>query len=88
MIKSRDLNFVNIGRTIYLTMLYKPRWFHSKNLSQTTSGYGCKLSMPYMVVVGKRKHRVYLALFSNIGTCYIVKQGLKIIVERNCLDCF
>ena len=48
---------------------------------RTTSGYGSKLPTRYMIHVGNRWRRVYAICWGNASTCYIVKNGEKIIVD-------
>ena len=43
--------------------------------------YGKKIPTAYMVRFNNRWYRVYSAIFSNIGTNYIVSAGEKITVE-------
>lgn len=50
---------------------------------RTASGYGNRLPCGFLARVenGGRFYRVYCRIFSNIGTCYIVKNGKRYIVE-------
>ena len=41
------------------------------NLSYTASGYGNKIPTRYMVRFANKWRRVYVAVWSNVGTCYI-----------------
>ena len=41
------------------------------NLSYTASGYGNKIPTRYMVRFANKWRRVYVAVWSNSGTCYI-----------------
>jgi hypothetical protein len=50
---------------------YAPLWWHLRGLSQTASGYGRRLATPHLVQYGGRWRRVYCAVYSNAGTCYI-----------------
>ena len=48
-------------------------WWHDAGLSFTASGYGARIPTLYQVYVGGRWRRVYCAIWSNSGTCYIGK---------------
>lgn len=54
---------------------------HKKGLSYTATGYGGKIPTEHKVKYNGRYHRVYCAVFSNIGTLYIVSKGEKITVR-------
>lgn len=47
-----------------------------RNLSQT--GYGNKIATQYKIKIGGRLHRVYCRIYSNSGTCYIIKNGIEL----------
>lgn len=51
--------------------LYAPLWHHVRNLSYTASGYGRRIPTERVVYFRNRWRRVYVCIFSNIGTCYI-----------------
>ena len=48
---------------------------------RTTSGYGSKLPTCYMIHVGNRWRRVYAICWSNVSTCYIIKNGERIVIS-------
>ena len=52
-----------------------PLWHHLAGISETASGYGIKLTTPYMVKIRNRWRRVYCCQISNAGTLYIGKPG-------------
>jgi hypothetical protein len=56
---------------------------HELGLSYTRSGYGRKIPTTRMVRLpgAARWRRVYCAIFSNVGTCYVL-QGKDWIVIR------
>jgi hypothetical protein len=60
-----------------------PLWWHVRGLSFTRSGYGKRIPTRHMVKIpgSPRWRRVYCAIFSNAGTCY-VEQGNDWIVIR------
>lgn len=49
--------------------------WQEQGLQQTASGYGRKLTTPYMVHWEGRWRRVYCCQISNAGTFYIGKPG-------------
>lgn len=55
----------------------QPLWWHTKGLSYTSSGYGRKIPTHRMVQLPTDKphvwRRVYVAIYSNSGTAYILK---------------
>lgn len=53
----------------------RPLWWQEKGLHETASGYGRKLTSPYVVKWRGRWRRVYVCLISNAGTSYIGKPG-------------
>lgn len=60
-----------------------PMLHHVRGLSYTSTGYGKKLPTQYMVNLGGRWYRVYCAIFSNIGSCYIISKGERYLVDLN-----
>ena len=59
-----------------------PTWWQVQGLSYTSTGYGKKIPTSKMVrLEGKKWYRVYCAIFSNAGTCYIMLGGQPIIVS-------
>jgi len=51
-------------------------------LSYTATGYGSKIPTRYMVrTIDQKWRRVYCAIFSNVGTCYVMHGKQKTIVE-------
>jgi hypothetical protein len=58
-----------------------PMWHHERGLSYTRTGYGNKLPQPWQVKWNGRWRRVYCACFSNLGTNYIVIDGVNVVVS-------
>jgi hypothetical protein len=57
-------------------------WWQEKGLSYTSTGYGKKIPTSQMVrLEGKKWYRVYCAIWSNVGTCYIILGGQPTIVS-------
>jgi hypothetical protein len=59
-----------------------PLWWQLRGLSYTASGYGSKIPTSKMVRLpgDKRWRRVYCMIWSNIGTCYVLVKGQRVIV--------
>ena len=55
-------------------------WWQRAGLSYPATGYGNKIPTRYMVRFANKWRRVYVAVWSNVGTCYIgnLKDGLII----------
>ena len=53
-------------------------------LQSTVSGYGSKIPTRYLVQLkdSRRKYRLYCMIYSNSGSCYIVRKGEKILTSR------
>ena len=47
----------------------------------TATGYGSKIPTSKKIKYNGIWHRIYCAIYSNIGTCYIISKGQKIIVD-------
>jgi len=56
-------------------------WWQKQGLSQTSSGYGRKLSTRWKIKIGNRLHRIYCHCFSNSGSLYIVQSSRKITIN-------
>jgi hypothetical protein len=62
-------------QTIEVPAKYVPLPWQERGLQETATGYGRRLTSPYMVRWEGRWRRVYVAQFSNAGTAYIGKPG-------------
>jgi hypothetical protein len=59
-----------------------PMWWHLRGLSETASGYGKRLNSGRLVKLPDgRTRRMYVTIFSNIGTCWIVLDGARRIIR-------
>lgn len=67
-------------RTMAVEHKEKPLPFHVAGLQYTATGYGSKIPTIYMVKFNNRWHRVYVAIFSNAGTSYILVDGERVKV--------
>lgn len=62
-------------------------YIHKRNLQETASGYGSKLTTRYKVkLCNGRTYRVYCRCYSNVGTLYILVGGLEKIINEYDLD--
>lgn len=59
----------------------QPMPHHKAGLSYTATGYGKKIPTRHVIYLFGHRYRIYCAVFSNIGTCYINLGGRKVIVE-------
>ncbi len=66
---------------IELETKIKPLWWQERGLSFTASGYGERVPTSYMVNYHNKWRRVYCAIYSNIGTCYIGKLSDNLIIN-------
>lgn len=60
---------------------YRPLWYHTAGASQTRSGYGSALTLPWMVPVAGKLRRVYATCWGNSGTAWIVLRGRREVVR-------
>jgi hypothetical protein len=58
-------------------------WWQKAGLSYTASGYGSKIPTSKMVRLpnDSRWRRVYCMIYSNSGTCYVMKSGERVIIH-------
>ena len=57
-------------------------WWQKQGLSYTATGYGSKIPTSKMLRIGNRLYRVYCMLYSNSGTCYIIKNKKRYILRN------
>lgn len=60
-----------------------PLWHHSQGLSYTASGYGSRIPSRTMVRFRGKWRRVYVRIFSNVGTAYIMAPSGSSIIVRD-----
>lgn len=73
---SRD-SFVTLKCPVKVARL----WWQHAGLSFTATGYGGRIPTQYKVQLNGKWRRVYCAIYSNTGTCYIGKSlqtGFKV----------
>lgn len=60
----------------------RPLWFHLQGLQQTATGYGRKLTSSRCVTLPDgRVRRIYITIYSNAGTAWIVLDGKRRIIR-------
>jgi hypothetical protein len=60
----------------------RPLWYHRRGLSQTVSGYGKALTSPHVIrLADGRTRRVYVTIYSNIGTAWVILDGVARLVS-------
>ena len=57
-------------------------WWQEKGLMYTASGYGRKIPTTRMLKYCNRWRRIYVTIFSNIGSCYIMFKGKPLYVNE------
>jgi len=56
-------------------------WWQERGLQFTATGYGSKIPTTREIKYGSRWHRIYCAIWSNVGSCFIVSRGMRIYVD-------
>ena len=49
--------------------------------SNSRTGYGGKIPTHYVVFIGNKWRRVYCRIYSNIGTCYVMINKERVIID-------
>ena len=60
---------------------HAPMLCHKLGLMQTSTGYGKRIATATKIQYKGKWRRVYCAIYSNIGTCYIGKLEQGLIVR-------
>ena len=63
------------GSIVPCSPIDAPMAHHKLGLSWTRSGYGKKIPTAYKVHVHGRDRRVYVMIWANSGTCYVIVDG-------------
>lgn len=63
-----------------VTLIERLLPWQKRGLQQTASGYGARLTTTWVCHYQGRTRRVYCTIYSNIGTCWMVCNGKKIIL--------
>ena len=49
--------------------------------NSSRAGYGGKIPTKYMVFIDNKWRRVYCRIYSNIGTCYVLINKERVIID-------
>ena len=49
--------------------------------SNSRTGYGSKIPTNTVVFIDNKWRRVYCRIYSNIGTCYVLIRGERVIID-------
>lgn len=64
-------------------ILDRPLWWHLEGLQETASGYGSRLRSPYCIrLPDGRVRRVYVTIWGNAGTCWVILNGRRFVVRE------
>ena len=76
------MNIVYLESLITNPLVFKTKLlsWQAAGLSYTASGYGTKIPTNQMVQAFGRWYRVYADCYSNVASCYIVRNGGKLYV--------
>lgn len=62
-------------------LIYFPLKWQEQGRQQTASGYGRKLTNPYMIRFEGKSYRLYTTCFSYAGSTWFISKGRKIFVD-------
>lgn len=52
-------------------------------VNRSRTGYGSKIPMQYKIkLTNGRTYRMYCMIYSNSGTCYVIKNGERLLTSR------
>ena len=74
------MQYLTINNEQCLTK-HAPMRIHQLGLMQTATGYGKRIATATMIQYRGKWRRVYCAIYSNIGTCYIGNLSDNLIVR-------
>lgn len=58
-----------------------PLWWHERNLQQTATGSGKKITTRYKIRYQDRLYRIYACCFSNAASHYIIVKGRTLFLH-------
>jgi hypothetical protein len=62
-------------------LVHAPLWWHKQGLTQTASGYGRKLTTENKINFCGKLYRLYVTIYSNVGSVWFTVKGKKIFVS-------
>jgi len=60
----------------------EPLWWQKRGLSYTVSGYGGKIPTDMTVMINGRKHRIYVMIYSNSGSAYVLINNREYFLDE------
>lgn len=77
--KGNNMEYLEVKQS---ELIDKPLWWQLRGLSYTASGYGGKIPTTKMVKHKGRLKRIYIMIYSNSGTAYILDGKTKLIIRE------
>ena len=74
-------SILDFESNVPLDTIERPLWWQERGLSYPATGYGKRIPTRHMVRYQGKWHRVYCAIFSNVGTCYIGKLSDQLYIS-------
>jgi len=74
-------NKIYLGGPHHNFLVLKELPWQKRGLQQTASGYGMKLTNPYMIHFEGKLRRIYTTCFSNVGSNWFIYKGKRIYVD-------
>lgn len=69
------------GQPAEVELIYRPLPHHVAGLQYTATGYGAKIPTEWVTRLEARTRRVYCTIYSNAGTCWVVLNGKKVVID-------
>lgn len=60
--------------------------WQTSGLVQSASGYGSKLTSPFVARIGRIARRIYITRHANAGSAWFLYKGEKIFVPDSCAE--
>lgn len=77
-----DADVINDGISVDRTDLVDaPMWYHNRGLTETATGYGMRLNSGLKIHFNGRLYRIYVTIFSNVGSSWFMTRGRKVYVR-------
>jgi hypothetical protein len=74
---NEEIKYIEYNKS---TLINKPLWWYLQGLSYTASGYGKKIPTTKMLKINNKFYRIYCMIYSNAGSCYIIKNKKKLFL--------
>lgn len=66
-----------------IKVIRDPLWWQKEGLSYTSSGYGSKIPTEWVTYINNRKHRIYIVIYSNSGSLYVLINKRKYYIYEH-----